>query len=156
MREVDDVGDIRRFRLARAILIGVGVLGLLLGAIELVMKQTPIQIVGVAVWMLGAIILHDAILSPLVLGISVLARRAGHRVSKGVLAIMQGAVVVGSIMTLLVVPEVYAKTLGPNPTVLTFDYAQRLGVMWLVIAALTALTCILYTRRAAKNRLQRQ
>ncbi|GGF17276.1 hypothetical protein [Subtercola lobariae] len=136
----------------RLTLFGVGVVGLLLGAYFLVTKQNPMQIVGVAVWLLGAIILHDAILSPIVLGVSVLARRAGRRVSRVVLVIIQGAVVVGAILTLLVVPEIYAKTLTPaNDTVLPFDYAIRLGLMWLGLIIVTGAVCALYLRRAARR-----
>ncbi|MEF2976651.1 hypothetical protein [Subtercola sp. YIM 133946] len=135
----------------RAALIGVGVLGLLLGAYVLVTLQSPIAIVGVATWLLGAIILHDAVLSPIVLGVSVLVRRTGRRVSRVVLVIVQGAVVVGAIMTLLVVPEIYAKTKGPNTTVLPFDYALRLGLLWASLAVLTAVVCLLYTRRARRR-----
>jgi hypothetical protein len=133
-------------------LIGVGVLGLVLGAVVLVLLQNPMQIVGVAVWLIGAIILHDAILSPIVLGVSVLARRAGRRVSRVVLVIIQGAVVVGAILTLLVVPEIYAKTLVPaNDTVLPFDYLLRLGAMWAGLVVVTSVVCALYLRRARRR-----
>ena len=136
----------------RLTLFGVGVLGLLLGAYFLVTKQNPMQIVGVAVWLLGAIILHDAILSPIVLGVSVLVRRSGRNVSRVVLVIIQGAVIVGAILTLLVVPEIYAKTLMPaNDTVLPFDYALRLGAMWLGLIVVTAVICALYLRRARRR-----
>ncbi|MBM7471569.1 hypothetical protein [Subtercola frigoramans] len=156
---------------ARPILIGAGVLGLVLGAVVMVSKQSPVQIVGVGLWMLGAIILHDAVLSPLVLVASVLVRRASRRpasasvsssaqshsaqsrrVWRGVLLIVQGAVIVGAILTLVVVPEIYAKTLGTaNPTILPSDYGLRLGLMWIVIAAVTAITSVVYARRSANN-----
>ncbi|QWT25484.1 hypothetical protein KPL76_14395 [Subtercola sp. PAMC28395] len=152
--------------IARSVLIGAGVLGLLLGAVVLVSKQSPLQIVGVALWMLGAIILHDAVLSPLVLVAAVVFRRAGRkpatasaslsarsrRTWRGVLLIIQSAVIVGAILTLIVVPEIYAKTLGTaNPTILPSDYGLRLAVMWVVIAVVTALTSVVYARRSAKN-----
>ncbi|WP_142206593.1 hypothetical protein [Subtercola boreus] len=137
----------RTMRLTRTILIVVGVLGLALGAVVLVSKQDLPAILSVAAWMLGAIILHDAILSPIVFLIGVVARRAGRRVSKVVLAIIQGGIVTGCLLMLLVIPEIYAKTLPiANDTVLPFDYAARLGFLWLGIAALTAAICAVYLR----------
>jgi type IV secretory pathway TrbD component len=139
-------------RLARGILIGVGVLGLLLGAVVLVSKQDLPAILGLAAWMLGAIILHDAVISPLVFLVGVLARRAGRRVSRGLLLIIQGGIVIGCLLMLLVVPEIYAKTLGTaNDTVLPFDYAARLGLMWLGMLVLTALVAGIYLRRVHRT-----
>ncbi|UFS59717.1 hypothetical protein [Subtercola endophyticus] len=132
----------------RVLLIGAGAAVLVLGAVVLFALQSPMAILGVVAWLLGAIILHDAVLSPIVLGVSVLARRAGRRVSRVVLLIIQGAVIVGAILTLLVVPEIYAKTLGPAPTVLPFDYVLRLALMWLALIVVTAAVCVLYLRRA--------
>ena len=166
MRSSRAIRPSKAMTFARPILIGVGVLGLLLGAAVLVSKQSPVQIVGVGLWMLGAILLHDAVLSPFVLGVSVLVRRAGRRPAtasashsaqsrrtwRGVLLIIQGGVIVGAILTLVVVPEIYAKTLGTaNPTVLPSDYALRLSVMWVVIAGVTALASVVYAWRLAKN-----
>lgn len=140
-------------RLARGILIGVGVLGLLLGAIVLVSKQDLPAILGVAAWMLGAIILHDAVISPVVFLIGVVARRAGRRVSRGLLLIIQGGIVVGCLLMLLVIPEIYAKTLGTaNDTVLPFDYAARLGLMWIGMLVLTTLVAVVYLRVARRRR----
>ncbi|MCU1480836.1 MAG: hypothetical protein JWQ19_1622 [Subtercola sp.] len=135
----------------RALLIGVGAAGLALGAVVLFVLQSPMAILGVVAWLLGAIILHDAVLSPIVLGVSVLARRAGRKVSRTVLLIIQGAVIVGAILTLLVVPEIYAKTLGPAPTVLPFDYVLRLALMWLALIVVTAAVCAVYLRRARRR-----
>ncbi|WP_227497188.1 hypothetical protein [Planctomonas psychrotolerans] len=132
-------------RAARVVLLVVGVLTLAWGGYVLLDTQRPDQVVGVLVWIVAAIVVHDGILAPLVLAASVVLRRSGRRLPGVVLAILQGAVVVGVIFTLVVVPEIYAKTLGPaNPTVLPGDYAFRLGMLWLVLALLTALLIGLY------------
>ena len=135
-------------RVIRIALILIGVLGLLLGALVLVTKQDPMQIVGVGAWVVGAIVLHDVILSPLVVLAGVLVRRAGHRLPYGLLAIVQGGVIVGAILSLLVVPEIYAKTLGTaNPTVLPLDYGLNLALTWAGVAVLTAAACALFLAR---------
>ncbi len=141
-----------RMRAVRATLVAVGVLGLALGAAVLLLKQTPVQIVGVGVWMLGAILLHDAVLSPIVVGVGILARKRGRRVPFALLAIVQAGIVVGAILTLLVLPEIYAKTLGTaNPTVLPLDYSLNLALTWAAVAVLTALACGAYLALARRR-----
>lgn len=132
-------------RVARGVLLLGGVLMLGLGALVLLDTQRPDQILGVAVWLLGAIVLHDAVLSPLLLVANLLLRRRGRRVPAVVLAIVQVAVVVGAVLALLVVPEIYARSLNPaNPTILVGDYALRLALLWAALALLTALTVVGY------------
>lgn len=137
----------RRLRLARVILIALGVIVLGVGAVVMFTEVRPAQIVGVGIWIVGAIVIHDAILSPVLLGIDVLMRRAGRRVRLGVVVIIQVGIVVGAVMSLLVIPEVYAKTLGPkNDTVLPLDYGLNLALFWAATAVLTALAAIIYVR----------
>jgi hypothetical protein len=134
-------------KLARILLVILGLAGLALGALVLVSSVKPNQIVGVGIWILGAIVLHDAVLSPALLGIDVLLRRAGRRVRIGVVVIIQVGIVVGAIMSLLVLPEIYAKTLGTkNDTVLPLDYGPNLALFWLGTAVVTAIACVIYVR----------
>lgn len=139
-------------RAARTALMTVGVLALLWGGYVLVDTQRPDQVLGVVVWLLGAIVVHDAILSPFVFATNVLIRRTGRRIPGAVLAIVQAAVVVGAILTLVVVPEIYAKWQGTdNPTILPGDYATRLALLWVAIVALTAVIVALYYRRSSRQ-----
>jgi hypothetical protein len=76
-------------------------------------------------------------------------RRAGRRIPYAVLVIIQGGIVVGAIMSMLVLPEIYKKSLGTkNPTILPLDYGPNLALFWLAVAVLTAAACVLYLRRA--------
>jgi len=125
-----------RMRTARVALVGLGVLGLAWGAYVLVDTVAVQRLPGVALWIGAAIVLHDAVLSPLVFGLGVLTRRAGHRLAGSVIVTVQAAIVLGSLLGLIVVPAIVAQGLGPkNPTVLPLDYALNLGVAWLVLAA---------------------
>jgi hypothetical protein len=136
-------------RLARIILIAVGLAGLFFGALILVQEERPDQILGVVIWIVAAIIVHDGILSPLLLLVDVWMRRAGRRIPYAVLAIVQGGVVVGAIMSMLVLPEIYKKSLGvKNPTILPLDYGLNLALFWVAVAVLTAAACALYLRSA--------
>ena len=138
-----------RMTIVRIALIAIGLAGLFAGAVILVQKERPDQILGVIVWIGAAIIVHDGILSPLLLLVDVWMRRAGRRIPYAVLAIIQGGVVVGAIMSMLVLPEIYKKSIGSkNPTILPLDYGLNLALFWAAVAVLTAAACALYLRRA--------
>jgi len=138
----------------RVALIAVGVAGLVLGARTLLDTQRVDQVVGVAVFLLVAILVHDAILSPVVFVAGLLIRRAGRRVPPGAVVIVQAGVVVMAVMTLVVVPEIRARAIGnDNPTILIADYAPRLALMWVATAVATAVVAALYARtRREKDR----
>lgn len=138
---------------ARITLITVGALGILLGAWVMMDTVRPKSIWGVVTWLIAAVIIHDGIISPIVVAISVGMRRAGRRIRPGVIAIVQGAVVVGSIFTLIVVPEIIRKAKIPNNyTVLPFDYAGRLAILWAAIVAVTALVLVVYLRATRRQK----
>ncbi len=129
-------------------LIAGGILLMLVGAYQLVTTQRIDQLFGLALWMLGAIVLHDGILSPIVLFANVLLKRTGRRMPWSVLVVIQIAVVIGSVLTLMVVPEIAGQLRGPaNPTILTGDYALRLAVMWGVLLVPAAIISGVLIRR---------
>jgi hypothetical protein len=135
----------RRWRVG---LIVVGAMLLALGAVVLVLDVGPSKFVGIAVWFAGAIILHDGILAPIVFGVSLVLRRAGKRIPFGALLIVQGAVVVGAITALLVVPQQLKGAIGTaNPTILPLDYGVNLVVFAAVLVAVTVLAVVGYLRR---------
>lgn len=142
----------RRMRAARVILIAVGVLGLAFGAYVLVDTVALRRLPGLALWIGAAIVLHDAVISPLVFGLGVLTRRAGHRLAGSIIVTVQAAIVLGSLMTLIVLPAIVAQDLGPkNPSILPLDYALNLGRFWLALAVASVLVSLwfyLRTRRA--------
>ena len=135
-------------RVTRVVLIALGLAGLAWGAYVLFDTVKPARIPGIALWMGAAIVLHDAVISPLVFFCGILLRRAGHRTSGTVILVVQGALVVGSIMTLIVVPLLIAQSRGTgNPTVLPLDYGVNFAVFWGVLAVITAaLSFGLYAR----------
>ena len=139
-------------RTARGVLIVVGVLGLALGVYVLVDTVAVRRLPGVALWIGAAIVLHDAVLSPLVFGLGVLTRRAGHRLAGSIIVTAQAAIVLGSLMTLIVLPAIVAQDLGPkNPSILPLDYALNLALFWLALAVASVLVSLwfyLRTRRA--------
>jgi hypothetical protein len=143
----------RGVRLTRALLVVLGVALIGLGGYVLTETVSPTRYTGLLVWLIGSVIVHDAILAPLVVVAALAVRRTGRRVPAAVIALVQSAVVVGVVMSMIVVPEIVAKAKGPkNETVLPFDYAGRLGVMWLVIVLLTALAVVVYLVRTRRQK----
>ncbi|GAA4671595.1 hypothetical protein [Frondihabitans cladoniiphilus] len=133
--------------IGRVALIVFGAALTLLGAYVMMTTVKPKNIVGVITWLIGALILHDGIISPIVVGIGIGLKRVGRRIPASVLWIVQGAVFVGSVFTLVVVPEIIRKAKIPkNYTVLPFDYAPRLAILWGVIVVLTAVVIVVVLR----------
>ena len=127
---------IRRWRIA---LMTVGLAVLLLAATQLVAVVPVTRYLGIAAWLIGALIIHDGILAMIVVGASIVMRRLG-RIPTGVMAIVQGALVVGGITALLVVPAAIKKAIGSaNPSILPLDYLGNLALFQIGLARVTAL-----------------
>ncbi|KTR51997.1 MULTISPECIES: hypothetical protein [Curtobacterium] len=137
---------------ARIVLVVVGVLVMAFGAYVLVTTVRPNRIWGLATWLLGAVVLHDAVLSPFVVGAGLLLRRTGRRLGAGVLVVVQTAVVLGCVLALVVLPEIAAKHHGQkNPTVLPFDYTTRLLVVEVVLLAVVVVALAVGIVRARRR-----
>lgn len=134
---------------------GFGVLVLAYGAFLMVDTVSPTRILGLASWLILALILHDGIIAMITFGVALGLRRAGRSLPVAVLAIIQGALVVGSVFAIIVLPAAYKKFLGTrNPTVLPLDYGPSFVILFAVIVVLTAVVIVAYyafTRRQ-KNR----
>jgi hypothetical protein len=125
----------------RVVLIATGVVLLAAGALVFVQDVPPERYPAVAAWLIGALIVHDGVAAMAVVTVSVLARRADHRMPFVPFLIAQGALVVALIMSAVVVPQILKKASGTaNPSVLPLDYALNLGVFVAVLAAVTAAT----------------
>ena len=134
-------------RITRAVLVIFGVLVVMLGAVILLQTVSTKQIGGLLVWFVGALILHDGVISFVVFGIGLGMKKYGRRIPLGVLAIVQAGLVVASVFAIIVLPEVYKKMLGAkNDTVLPFDYGTRLLLVLAGVAVLTALAAAIYLR----------
>lgn len=140
-------------RLGRITLLAVGV-ALLAGGVYVLFDTVRLpRITGLAVWIVAAIVVHDAILAPILFGAGLLLRRAGRTVPGTVIAVVQGTLVVGSMMSLIVVPILVAQNYIPNnPSVLPLNYGLNLGILWLVlVVAGSGLSAWLYLRARRAN-----
>ena len=128
----------------RGLLGALGVLVGLYGAWLLLSRTDTDQLVSALVWLGGGVVLHDAVLAPLVVVVGVLAARVLPGVARAPVAVV--GVVVGS-LTLLSLPVLLGRE-PANPTLLDRDYTTG----WLLVAALVAVavacgTLVLERRR---------
>ncbi len=143
---------VRRWQIA---FIAAGVLIIGLGGVVLLLDVNPARYLGIALWFAGALVLHDAVVAPVVLGVHLLLRRAGRRIPLSVVLILQGALVVAALMTALVVPEILKQGIGSaNPTILPLDYAGNLIRFQVGLALVTAVSIAIAVRvdRRARSR----
>jgi len=153
MDAVDDERPSEAVTLWRGLLIAAGVLLLGLGGVTFLTDVSFDQYPGVVLWLAGAIILHDGIGAMAVFGVTVIARRTGRVIPFVVLAILQAALAVAVIVTVLVAPEIVKKTVGTaNPSILPLDYLQNLLVFYVGLGALTVLAAVVALAVMLRNR----
>jgi hypothetical protein len=137
-------------RRARVVIGGIGLLLLLTGVWKVLHAVQPASYVWLVVWLGGAVVLHDGVLVPLLSLLRTGTRRGLPALPEPAIAVVKAGLVVGGLLVLVVVPEIWAQHLGPlNPTVLPGSYARRLVVTLAVVAVLTAAGAAVATRRSA-------
>ncbi|WP_369375056.1 hypothetical protein [Streptomyces sp. cg36] len=121
----------------------VGVLGAaLMGlGVSLVWAQTPYDVV---VWLVGAVLLHDGLIAPLVLlvGLGVAAARPWAR------GPLRAALVSAGCLTAVALPAVLRPGPRNNATVLPLDYVRNWLVLLAVVAVAGALALVAARGRA--------
>jgi len=123
-----------------------------LGGLYLVQDLRWAQLVGLVVWLAAAVVLHDAILVPVVTVLDVVLRRSARRLPPVVVTIVEAGFAVGALMTALVMPELVAQARGTrNPTVVPGDYGLRLIALWGVIVLVVAVLSAFSVRRARRS-----
>jgi len=133
-----------RWRLVLGIL---GVLVVLYGVVNLGL-HIPIQTLAwVAVWLVAAVIIHQGLVSPIVIGVSSLLRRLipdrGRRY-------LQAALIMAVPVTVIAIPMIYRQgSQPPSKALLLQNFTANLGLLLGVIAAL----CLVgYAMRVARDR----
>ncbi|GAA2073391.1 hypothetical protein GCM10009840_03240 [Pseudolysinimonas kribbensis] len=138
----------------RLTLYGIGVALLVTGAVLLFGRPTGPRLTGIVLWLGCAIVLHDAILVPTLTLVGRVRDAAGRRIGipSAAVQLVSGALAIGALLTLAVIPELWAQHLGPaNPTVLPGDYGPRLLLVWGLLAVLCAAGIVLITLRVRRR-----
>ena len=135
-------------RRARILLIAVGAGLVGYGALLLVTTLTPSSLLALAVWLVAVVVVHDGVIAPVESAVHARWWRRADRRPDAVTAVAQIGFVTGAVLSLYVLPEVWALGRGPtNPTILVGDYATRLLVVWAVIALVVLVTWRVAVRR---------
>lgn len=130
-----------------------GIALLVLGAITLLNDVDPKDYVGIAIWFLGALVIHDGIAAFAIFGVSILMRRASRVIPFGVIAIVQGALAIAAIFFVIVVPAILKKGIGSaNATILPLDYAFNLALFYVGLALVTAVAIAAYAILARRQK----
>lgn len=121
------------------------------GAFFLLTTEPPAALLGLAVWLVAAVVLHDGVFAPVVQFVNRAVGGATRGFSSSVATTIRILFGVGALLTLIVVPELIAQARPhANPTILVGDYAMRLLVVWGVItvaAASIVTSSVVRTRR---------
>ncbi|MEU3917555.1 hypothetical protein [Streptomyces sp. NPDC029004] len=124
-----------------------GALGVALMTVGAVLLLTGGQLKDVALWLAGAIVLHDGIVAPLVLGVGLLLAAVPAR------GTVRGALIVAGCLTAVALPVLLRPGTPKNPTVLPLDYVRN----WLLaLAAVAVLTGVLLAARWIRRRVPRR
>jgi hypothetical protein len=127
----------------------IGTAGVLLatfGVFRLVTEIPVRNLLGLALWLGAALVIHDAVLSPGIVGVGRLLRRIPARARTYV----QGALIAGSLVTVIALPMIYRAGSQPRAkAILNQDFRANLAVLLAVISAIAALA---YLRRVARER----
>ncbi|WP_127819558.1 hypothetical protein [Microbacterium sp. CPCC 204701] len=127
-------------------IVGLGLGGY--GALLLVTTLSPASLLALAVWLVGVVVAHDAVVAPVESAVHARWWRRADRRPVVVTAVAQIGFVTGAILSLYVLPEIWAQGRGsPNPTILVGDYARRLVAVWGVIAFVVLVTWRVAVRR---------
>ncbi|HEY4267931.1 MAG TPA: hypothetical protein VGM94_07060 [Galbitalea sp.] len=140
---------IRRWQLG-LILFGIALLGI--GVFVLFQEVNPKRYIGILTWLVAALVIHDGIIAPAVFAVSLASRKLGRRVPQVIIAIVQGALVIGGVVTLIVVPEILKKSIGTlSSSILPQNYLLNLFLFYGVLVIATAAIVVGYYRRFARR-----
>jgi hypothetical protein len=140
---------------ARGALLAVGIVGLLAGLLLLVTTARPIEHPSIAVWLVGAIVVHDGLVAGVVVVASLVGRRLRRRLGLPLAPVLvaQGGLVVAGIVTAVVAPEIAKQAIGTNnPSVLPLDYVGHLVAVDAAVLIATAVVASVTLFRARGRR----
>jgi hypothetical protein len=129
--------------------IGLATAGLLLtlfGVFRLLTEIPARSLILLGIWLLSALILHDAIVAPAIVGVGWVLRRTTPDRERGYL---QSALIMIALVTLVAAPMIVLR--GSQPPVkalLLRDYAANLV---LLIGAIIAVTALRYAMRLVRD-----
>ena len=124
----------------------VGAAGVILMAVGLSLLVAGGQIKDVSLWLIGSIIVHDAVIAPLVIATGLLIAMLPAR------GLVRGALVTAGCLTLIALPVLLAPGTPRNPSVLPLDYPRNWLLSLAAVAVLAAAVPVARRLRARRWR----
>lgn len=133
-------------RIWRLVLAVLGIVGLLYGAARLLTEIPVPSLIALAIWLVGAVVIHDGLLSPAVLAVSAVVERLPVRARRFV----QSGLIVGAMVTVIALPMIYLRGSQPaQKAILQQNYGAHLAIL-LGLIGLASL--VAYAVRVARDR----
>ncbi|MFF1497924.1 hypothetical protein [Streptomyces sp. NPDC058304] len=130
----------------RYLVAGLGLALMGLGGALLIQQPSPWRI---ALWLAGAVVVHDGLIAPLVIAVAALTGALGLRLR----GIPRAALIVAGSLTAIALPSLLRPGGAANPTVVPLDYLRN----WLLAMAAIAVAAGLWAgTRAALGGMRRQ
>ena len=134
--------------IARILLVATGIGVLLYGAGRVLLQTPPPSLVLLGIWLVAAVVIHDGLLSPLVVAVGAgLQRLVPDRARRH----LQFALIAGGLVTVVAVPLiVYRGSQPASKALLLQDYGAHLT--WL-LGLIAAGTLVAYAVRVARDKM---
>ena len=130
--------------------IALAVAGLLLGGFGVFRLFTQVphpKLIMLGMWLIGALVIHDGILSPLIVAVSwVLAKVIPPRARRYV----QAALIMSALVTIIAIPMIYRR--GHQPQVKAILQQNFGGNLTVLIGIIAAVSLLLYALQVARDR----
>ena len=124
------------------------VAGILLGlfGVGRLVTQVPVHsLIGLAVWLIAALIIHDGIASPLVIAVGALLARVPPRGRR----YLQAGMIMGVMITMIAVPMIVRQDSQPvSKSILNQNFG---GNLTLLLGLVAAGTLVAYAARVARD-----
>jgi hypothetical protein len=129
----------------RIVLAAAGILLGLYGLGRLFTQIPGYSLKWLAVWLIAALIIHDGILSPLVVAVGWLVRHVPRRARR----YLQAALIMAAMITVVAIPMIYLRNSQPvSKAILNQNYAGNLTLLLGIIGGLSLLA---YAIRVARD-----
>ncbi|WP_432145467.1 hypothetical protein [Streptomyces sp. bgisy084] len=131
-----------------------GVTGLALMGVGASLLTDVREVTGVLAWLGGAVVLHDALIAPVVLLVGMVVVRGGVRggMRDGVRGPVRGALTVAGALTMVALPVLLRPGPRANSSVLPLDYWGNWMLAMVAVAVVTAV--VLAARHFIRGRRQ--
>ncbi|MBB2974506.1 hypothetical protein FHX49_000047 [Microbacterium endophyticum] len=137
----------------RRVLIGTSGLVLIVLGITFGLASIPITDVAlVALWLLFAVALHDAVLAPLVAVAASFALPLADVIGPVLTRITRASLVASACAALIMIPGIAVRMVGPrNSSIHMTDYLFIIAVLWLTTLAVSGFCILLGLWRASRR-----